>query len=162
MSEAASNSSHELVEVVNEEDARIAQLRERHWTVLLVSVAIVIAALCLEQGADQHVAVKGWPGFPLPELCMSQAWFGIECPGCGLTRSFIHLAHGRVSESIAMHRVGWVLGLVVVLQIPYRIYALRQSPPAGLDSRWPIWLATALIALLIGNWVVSQLYRLLG
>ncbi|MEQ9379314.1 MAG: DUF2752 domain-containing protein [Pirellulales bacterium] len=162
MSGASSDTPYEVAEIVEEKDPRIAQLRERHWTVLIVSTAIVIAAVCLEVGTDEHVAVKGWPGFPLPNLCMSRAWFGIECPGCGLTRSFIHLAHGRLSESIAMHRVGWILAIVVVLQVPYRINALRQSPPGGLDRHWPNWLAIALITLLIGNWCVSLLIHFMG
>jgi hypothetical protein len=136
---------------------RIARLRERHWTVLAIAVCVVVLALSLEVTDGQQVAINGWEGLPLPQLCSSQLFFGASCPGCGLTRSFVHLAHGRIAESIATHRVGWILALVVVLQIPYRILAIRQSPVGGLDSRWPGWVSTALIVLLIGNWIAQLL-----
>ncbi|MCA9137067.1 MAG: DUF2752 domain-containing protein [Planctomycetales bacterium] len=139
---------------------QVLMLRERHWSVLLVSVAVIFLSICLETSNDGRVAVDGWSELRVPELCISRSWFGISCPGCGLTRSFIHLAHGRFADSLAVNRVGWILALTVVLQIPYRIYSLRQSPVGGLNSRWPSWVATALIAILIGNWLLLQLSRI--
>lgn len=136
---------------------RIARLRERHWTVLALAVCVIILSLSLEVTDRQRVFLSGFEGLPVPQLCSSRAWLGINCPGCGLTRSFIHLAHGRFAESLATHRVGWVLALVIVLQIPYRIISLRQRPVGGLDVRWPGWISTALIAMLIGNWIAQQL-----
>lgn len=135
---------------------RIARLRERHWSVLIISLIVIALSFLLNVGDGGRVAVSGWASFPVPELCSSRAWFGVSCPGCGLTRSFIYLADGRLVDSVATHRVGWILALVIVLQIPYRIYALRQQPIGGLNSRWPAWVSTALIVLLIGNWLALQ------
>jgi len=137
-------------------ERRISRLRERHWSVLAISLAVIGLAYCLEVTESQRVAVSGWAGFPVPELCSSRMLFGVSCPGCGLTRSFVHLAHARVAESLAAHRVGWILALVIVLQIPYRIHALRQSPIGGLHSHWPRWVSAALIVMLIGNWILRQ------
>ena len=51
--------------------------------------------------------------------------FGVSCPGCGLRRSFIYLAHGDWDASWQSHRLGWLLAAMVALQIPYRIHGLR-------------------------------------
>lgn len=134
---------------------RVTRLRERHWTVLAVSLAVIVLSCCLEVRDDQRVALTGLSRFPVPETCMSRTWFGIPCPGCGLTRSFIHLAHGRLAQSVATHHVGWILALVVVLQVPYRVLALRRSPPGGLNSPWPDRVSFALIVLLFGNWFLG-------
>lgn len=154
----------EITEVIDDEvdamqNRRILMLRERHWSVLLVSIVVICLAIGLETSDHGRVAVKGWSGLRVPELCSSRAWLGVTCPGCGLTRSFIHLAHGRLADSIAANRVGWILALTVVLQLPYRIYLLRQSPVGGLNSRWPRWYGSALIVILIGNWLSQQLVQ---
>jgi len=49
---------------------------------------------------------------------------GINCPGCGLTRSFISLAHGDVRSSWLYNPAGVFWFVAVALQIPYRSYQL--------------------------------------
>jgi hypothetical protein len=93
----------------------------------------------------------------LPPMCGSRALFGVECPGCGLTRSFVALASGDLAESIRLHRVGWLLAAAVVLQIPYRIYALRELRTKAPQRTWPTWFGNGLIAILILNWLIKIL-----
>lgn len=139
-------------------ERQTVSLRKTHWTMLLISIAIIVLSCLLDVRAGRDVIVTGLPNIPVPDLCGSRIWFGIECPGCGLTRSFIYLAHGQFDASLTMHRVGWVLAVVVVAQVPYRILRLRQSPERSLHARWPRWLSAALIAMLIGNWIIGQLF----
>lgn len=53
----------------------------------------------------------------LPErtTCMSQRVLGIECPGCGMTRSFVALGRGQIDASV---RLNWIapslLGLALI------------------------------------------------
>ena len=56
-----------------------------------------------------------------------------------------------------MHRVGWVLALAVLLQIPYRLFALWDKNRILAVHTWPDWFGRALIALLIGNWLGEML-----
>ncbi len=127
--------------------------RERHWTMLLLSIFILGAAFALSlRGAKGEEAVA-WQGVQLPILCASRAWFGLECPGCGLTRSFVALAAGDLSQSLRYHRVGWLVWLAVVLQLPYRVYSLWELQTSIVQRRWTTWFGNFLIATLLSNWV---------
>ena len=128
---------------------------KHHWTMLLGACAIVVLVFLLEVHADQRVAFRGLASYPLPETCMSHSLFGVDCPGCGLTRSLIHLAHGRWEESIRIHRIGWIMALAVILQIPYRTARILRPDNLPLGSRIPKWFGQALILLLITNWVLN-------
>jgi len=96
----------------------------------------------------------------LPPSCPSQILFKARCPGCGLTRSFVALAHGQWIEAIDFHRLGPLFFFICVLQIPYRIWRLR----IGLQklSFWQenLFLLTArfLLIALIVNWFVLLKY----
>jgi hypothetical protein len=134
---------------------RILQLRDRHWTMLWISLAVAIGAFSLQTDARDRVGPTWLSGVWLPELCGSRALFGVECPGCGLTRSFIALAHGDLAGSFAYHRVGWLLAMAVLLQFPYRILSLRELRTGIVERTWPTWFGWALIIALIGNWLVG-------
>lgn len=83
----------------------------------------------------------------------------MECAGCGLTRSFVYLAGGDFAASVAIHRVGWMLALATVIQIPYRSYMMRCLKTRGLREPIPRqvnWLMSwTLIVALIGNWLLK-------
>jgi hypothetical protein len=139
------------------DDMRQAQLacqfRQRHWTMLWVSTVIVIGSFLLHVGDAGRVAPKALPNLPVPLMCGSRACFGIDCPGCGLTRSFVALADGDVPRSYRFHHVGWLIALAVVLQFPYRIFSLWELRTRVVERSWPTWFGRALIVLLVGNWL---------
>jgi len=131
------------------------QFRNDHCLVLAACAVVLGLACVLRVTADQRVEFVGFEGVPMPPACISRTVFHVDCPGCGLTRSFIHLAAGRVAESWSVNRVGWLLFIVLLIQFPYRIWAimrLRSGRPALLPgSSTLVW--AALIAALIGNWL---------
>jgi len=59
---------------------------------LLVPAAILAAARLLP---------AGWES-PLP-LCLFKALTGHDCPGCGMTRAFLLIGHGRFADAAASH-----------------------------------------------------------
>lgn len=59
---------------------------------LLVPAAVIAAAAALP---------VGWSA-PLP-LCLVKGVTGLDCPGCGMTRAFLLIGHGRLGDAFAMH-----------------------------------------------------------
>src|SRR5581483_2633083 len=98
--------------------------RRRHTETHVLAVGVILCSFLLEAHSDQRVAFRLLPDYPLPETCMAHALFGTTCPGCGLTRSFIYLAQGDWQTSLQMHRLGWLLALAVLAQLPYRLFCL--------------------------------------
>jgi len=136
---------------------RHAQLLDRHWTMLGTSVAVVILSFALQLNSIGRVRASWLPFESLPPMCGSRAWFGINCPGCGLTRSFVALASGDFAASFRYHRVGWLIAMAVVLQIPYRawrIWELRRGIYA--EQSWPTWFGWMLVAALVLNWLATM------
>jgi len=130
--------------------------RRLHWQALAVASVVLALAFALQvDSAGQRIALAGLPEFPLPHTCMSRILFGYSCPGCGLTRSFVYLAHGDWESSLTMHRLGWLLFLVAVLQIPYRIAALANPKWEIAGSTVPTFFWIAIAVLLMVNWLAS-------
>jgi Protein of unknown function (DUF2752) len=123
-----------------------------HWEILVTCLAVVAAALLLDVRSDDRVALAALPSHPLPQTCGCQAVLGIPCPCCGLTRSFVHLAHGRWMQSWHAHRLGWLLAGALLIQFPYRFAALRWREREILGERFRRWFVPALVGLLLANW----------
>lgn len=128
--------------------------REWHRAMLMVTAVIIGLSLVLGVRDDQRVVVAGLPGFPMPESCGMRLMFGRDCPGCGLTRSFIHLAHGDWRGSLAVQRVGWILAAAMLIQIPYRLVAIR-NPARTISRYWAKVILALFAALLIVNWLFT-------
>ena len=125
-----------------------------------ISLTVIALAFLLETRADGRVNFVGAPGLPLPESCASRIWFGVRCPGCGLTRSLIALADADLSASLRHHRIGWLLALAILFQIPYRVHGLRDLKRGVRERAWPTWFGNLLIAALLINWIAHLLPRL--
>jgi hypothetical protein len=130
----------------------------RHLIYFLLSAAVIAAAFCLQVLPDgDRVSIREASEAKLPPLCISRYLLGLKCPGCGLTRSFIHLAHGDVAASVRAHRVGWLLFAVIAAQIPYRAYAMRWPPKGKAAARFSTWVCWVLVVLLLANWAGEML-----
>ena len=131
--------------------------RRHHRDMLLLAGAVVLAACLLQVLPSQRVALVGFPERPLPHSCLSRSLFGVNCPACGLTRSFIHLFHGDVRSSWESHRLGWLFAVVVVTQIPYRLVAMRGPGRIHFDRTWTNAAIYGVLTLLVLNWIVNLL-----
>ena len=125
---------------------------------LLLACGILVLSLLLRVRNDGHAAFVFLPDWPIPSSCPSQVLFKVDCPGCGLTRSFIHLAHGDWHQAYCKHRLGWLVALAVVLQIPYRLAGLLGRNRQPLGTLVPQLFGIALIVALIGNWLLLRFH----
>lgn len=113
-----------------------------HFVMLAFASVVLIAAFALSFRAGETVYLP-WSSLALPPSCGMKLYWGIDCPGCGLTRSFILLAHGDVAGSLAMNPAGVLMFGVVLFQVPYRIaqiWRIRQGLPG-----WNLGIASAVV-----------------
>ncbi|MDD3726535.1 MAG: DUF2752 domain-containing protein [Candidatus Ratteibacteria bacterium] len=43
--------------------------------------------------------------YNLPSICLYKNLFGIECPGCGMTRAVLSIIHLKFSEALTYNRL---------------------------------------------------------
>lgn len=142
--------------ILEADDSPIASSRGRHVQMLMLAIGILVLAFALRVRPDQRVELCWLPGWAAPEACSSRVWFGIECPGCGLTRAFIRLAEGNVSATWRLNPASWLLSLAVVFQLPYRSLALMRVDRVERfsQSAWPAAFGWVLIVALFGQWLL--------
>jgi hypothetical protein len=129
--------------------------KARQW---LTRGAWVITAA----GAWATIAIAAWlrpdtRGFGTHQQlglppCGFEAVTHIPCPGCGLTTSFAHMAHGHLLEAFRAHLMGPLLFAIVVWLAFYAPYAATRGRPmhAVLDARpaFPVLMVTAFAGVL--------------
>lgn len=110
-----------------------------HLLLLCMASVILVAAFCC------RIEPEGFVSFRLPVLgldmplvdgCLSRRVLGISCPGCGLTRSFVAVAHGQLNRAVEYNAVGPALFILCVLQIPYRIWAYFREDKVKGRLKW--------------------------
>ena len=85
------------------------------------------ASLLLTRVGDQ-VVLPG--GARFGALCWFRATFGIECPFCGMTRSFVSLAHGDIASAFRFHPAGPLLFAAMVVGLfAIAVVTVRRGQP---------------------------------
>jgi hypothetical protein len=110
-----------------------------------VAFTLVAAALL--------VALSGTP------VCPTALVLGVPCPGCGLTRATLALLHGELRAAVGFHPLAPLL--VPLLAFVFGkglVDYVRGTPPATPERAWwarrgAVWLASALLGLLIAVWL---------
>lgn len=103
--------------------------------VLLLSVALPL---------PQNGTILG-----LPSLCPFHNLSGVPCPGCGLTRSFVCLAHGQIAAAFEFHPLGPLLFAGAIAGV----FSAFWTPP-NLSYRAQKWALATGAALLVASWML--------
>lgn len=99
-----------------------------------------------------------FPWMSLPPFCTFKNVTGHPCPGCGMTRAWIHMTHGRFVDAVLMNPFGVLLFLFTFFGVLYlglrwllKLPALRVS--MGTTGQLIFWVT---LALLFGlNWLYT-------
>ena len=135
------------------------EFKKDQW-ILLLFFSFIIFLSCILSPApntsqDDRLTILG---FRTPILCLHRLIYKRPCAGCGLTRSFVSFAHGDIENSCKYHILGIPLFIVLLLQIPLRLYLLR----VGISGYTPfikklIRIPVAFCAIiLIIHWLIYQ------
>lgn len=97
-------------------------------TAMLLLTLIALAFVLSPVGQGLTLA-----GQATPPMCSFNFSTGQPCPGCGLTRSWVALAHGDLTSSLSFHRLGWLVMLYTAAQ------CIRHALYAFYPNRIPQW-----------------------
>lgn len=134
-----------------------AQTRTQdRWPILLwlgATLFVLLAASLLSHGTGRQVLVP-WFEIPVPESCMTRLQFGVDCPGCGLTRSFIHILNGDISTAWRLNWVSLPIFVVVACQIPISLVHLYsdREPLKRVLGRINLFAFVTVAGLLVLRW----------
>ena len=139
-------------------DRTVQLRRELMFHLGLLALALVVLVMSfLMRSAGEHLVYLPGSNLPLPPSCLGQQIFGIECPGCGLTRSFIAISQGRLGRAWYFNPASFVVYLFVALQVPWRVFQIGRI----LTNRFPVfsgWLFLPIgvaIASLLLQWILK-------
>ena len=96
----------------------VANCTKWPWLAVVPPVAAGVAAL---------IPLEWIAG--LPVLCPLRFLTGLPCPGCGMTRSLVALAHGDLAGSLFFHPLGPVVAVVAVLVWVRGLEVATGRPP---------------------------------
>ncbi len=128
-----------------------------HLTLLGICLSMLILA---RLGSVHDRAEVTLGGVRLPEVCAWRRLAGIDCAGCGLTRSFVSIMHGRFADAFTFHHLGLPTFLLILLQIPYRLVMLIWADWGQRNLRLG-WLGDlallAIVVLALADWGIRIL-----
>lgn len=130
--------------------AKGVALGERVVVLLLATVSLV-----------GLVIARAWPVASVDSgdpTCLMRILFGLPCPGCGMTRSWVHLAHGDVLAAFEYNVFGPIGMATAAGLVGFVLYSLvrRRRPERILELVNPRWLL-ALIVVWMGYSVVRMI-----
>jgi hypothetical protein len=121
----------------------------------MASVVLLMSCLMRSDGRSQVFL----PGFQsaIPSMCSTRVLTGIDCPGCGLTRAFISISHGKFHQAWKFNPASFAVYSFVAMQIPWhaiqlgRIFRRRRPLESSLVYLAPI----GLVVVLMVNWLIK-------
>jgi hypothetical protein len=120
-------------------------------------MAVVVIGLSFVMRTEGPTSVY-FPGtsVSLPELCSSKRMFGLPCPGCGLTRSFISISHGQLGRAWNFNPASFFLYAFVAIQIPWNAmqFLLIRSRKFGITLPYIHFLPITVAVVLVANWLI--------
>lgn len=95
-------------------------------------------------------------------LCIFHYLTEFSCPGCGLTRSFLHFFHGYFIEAFYFN----ILGPAIILWMVYYglshawLFTINETPPFRLNSKIKNIFTKGFIFLFLTQWSVKLFFEL--
>jgi hypothetical protein len=124
-----------------------ASSRALHWIVVLASagcLAVLVAMRVLltpdPDGYGTHEQLGLLP-------CSAPRWFGVPCPGCGVTTSVTWFVQGAPLRSLVVQPLGFSLALAGSLALPLALLATVRGIDLGASLVRTPWRRCVLPAL---------------
>lgn len=126
------------------------------WFWILAVCGIFTAAMILTpSGSSQSELWIAGTSVRLPDLCQFKQIFGRNCPGCGMTRSFVYSARLQLADAWSVQPIGTLLAMLLAASVPLRVWQISQlhrGQHVPSTMKIEVYLAIALAVLAYGRW----------
>ena len=126
-----------------------------HGLFLLMAGTVLLLSLLMSTDGESQVFFP-FTEIRVPAMCSTQVLFGIQCPGCGLTRAFISISHGQFAKAWALNHASFMVYAFVAVQIPWhglQLWRLTRGH-RPLESSLVYLVPMGLVLVLFANWVI--------
>lgn len=100
---------------------------------LAAMMAALLAASAWLVLVGDRVALPG--GGELAGLCWFRGVVGLDCPFCGMTRSFVALAHGELAAALRFHPAGPLVFAAMAVAVVAFVAALVRGTTPVVERR---------------------------
>jgi hypothetical protein len=128
-----------------------------HLIFLILSLVVLGFSFGLKADDQRGIMVPGTTR-AMPPMCTSRVLYGIECPGCGLTRAFIAISNGRFGRAWELNRASFFVYAFVLGQLPWHAIQLYRRKIGRPPLDWPgiYWMPIGLSLVLVVNWLFKM------
>ena len=124
------------------------RLRPINLPIVVLAGMLPVLALSMQVVQGEKVCFRVFPEATLPTICFSRN-LGFDCPLCGMTRSVIFFVRGDWTESLAAHRLGWLVFLAIIAQIPWQFLSAACTQKQLISRRKAAGWCWGLLAVLL-------------
>jgi len=128
------------------------------YLIILIFCSIILGGAAILNPSTPEAPSLQVGKITLPNTCVFRATTGLPCPGCGLTRSIVAAAHGRLAASFFHHRLGLLTLIYVFLQFVSNLFYISIPKWREPLSRYIKLLHKGIILLAVLfflNWVLT-------
>lgn len=124
-----------------------SEIRNPLWPSTYFFAVLLVASALLP--LPQSNAIAG-----MPSICAFHNFTGLPCPGCGLTRSWVSMAHGQFANAFVWHPLGPFLFGSALLYTLWSGWTALMRPSFPLPMKLQTRLILALALVMLGFWAL--------
>ena len=127
-----------------------------HLLFLALACSVLLMSLLMSSDGGTQVFLPGFKS-AIPAMCSTRVLFGIDCPGCGLTRAFIAISHGQFLQAWEFNHASFFVYAFVAAQLPWHLVQLWRLARHRLPIKSNVvYLAPiGLVVVLFVNWLIK-------
>lgn len=125
-----------------------------HWLFFSMAAIVLLLSFLMSSEGERSVFFPGFQS-PVPQTCAAQRLFGIDCPGCGMTRAFISISSGQFARAWSFNPASFIVYLFVAVQLPWnaiqiwRLKNQRRPLVTPLAYMAPV----AMVVVMVVHWI---------
>ena len=135
-------------------------LVRKHLYMILLLLTIIVVSFFLAIDCNEVIHFSLSNHYSILGICLFKEIFNVDCPTCGLTRSFIAIGHLQFNKAWHYNRVGMFIYLYLLLQILYHLsFFIKKGKYFKSYNHNVMFKAINyfILVLLISNWIYNRL-----